>query len=167
MKNLSKTLKIASFATIIGLLGFSQTTVAAGPKVSRAQPTRIALKTDLRCEIEAFHDAAGTQPMQNGATLVNLDQMWVRVTVRNAGRLDASNFTSKANIIRDGQSVYSKQQALTVPAGFSASFPLVKVDTNNNSTVKATLSVDTGKNISELNELNNTCTFQVQSNKLH
>ena len=168
MKNFSKTLKIASLATLfVGLVGFSQTGVAAGPKISRAKTSRLSVRTDLRCQIEAFHDAAGTQPMANGATVINLDEMWVRVTVRNAGRIDANDFSSRANIIRDGQSVYTKQQALSIPAGFSTSFPMVKVDTHNQSTVKATLVVDTGKNVTELNELNNVCRFEVKSNKLH
>lgn len=162
-----KTLKIATVAAFVSLLGFSQTTDAAPPRAKIAKKTKLAFKTDLRCSIKGYYDAAGTKPIANGGHTINLDEMYVRITVENAGRLSAKGFTSSANVIKDGSSVYSNSQTFDLPPGFSMSFPLVKVDTHHSSLVKATLAVDTGKGINELNEKNNVCRFSVKSNKLH
>lgn len=162
-------LKKMTLASLVAFLGFSQIgTASAGPRVSRASKAqRIQLRTDLRCEVEAFRDAGATQSVANGATLVNLDHLYVRYTVRNAGRLAANGFNTRANAHLNANEVFTQQQVLDLPAGFSASFPLTKVNAYNSSTVKASLSVDTGSDVTETSELNNLCNFQVTSQKLH
>ncbi len=161
--------KKMTLASLVALLGFSQIgTATAGPRVSRAgKAQRIQLRTDLRCEVEAFRDAAATQPVANGSGLVNLDHLYVRYTVRNAGRLAAKGFNSRADAHLNGNQTFSQQQVLDLPPGFSATFPLTKVNANHTSTVKASLSVDTNKDVTETSELNNLCNFQVTSQKLH
>ena len=161
--------KKMTLASLVALLGFSQIgTAAAGPRASRvAKKQRIQLRTDLRCEVEAFRDPGATQRVANGSTVVNLDHLYVRYTVRNAGRLAANGFNSHANAHLNGSESFTQQQVLNLPPGFSASFPLTKVKAYHSSTVKASLSVDTGKDITEASEINNICKFQVTSQKLH
>jgi len=161
--------KKMTLASLVALLGFSQIgTASAGPRVSRtSKATKVQLRTDLRCKVEAFHDAGATQPVANGTTVVNLDHLYVRYTVHNAGRLAANGFSSHAKAHLNGSQTFTQQQVLSLPPGFSASFPLTKVNAHNTSTVKASLSVDTGKNITETSEVNNLCNFQVTSQKLH
>lgn len=166
-------LKMTTVAALVALIGFAQTTDAAPtrPKLNRSAKgiakSKIAVKTDLRCSIEGFYDAAATQPLPHGSHVVNLDEMYVRVTVHNAGKLAAKGFTSSAQVTKDGTSVYDNGHTFDLPAGFSMSFPLVKVDTHHNSTVNARLDVDTGNGIKELSERNNSCRFEVKSSKLH
>jgi hypothetical protein len=163
-------LKMTTAAALVALIGFAQTTDAAplNPKLNRsAKARKVALRTDLRCSIEGFYDAAATQPLPHGSHVVNLDEMYVRVTVHNAGRLAAKGFTSNAKVTKDGTSVYDNGHTFDLPAGFSMSFPLVKVDTHHNSTVNARLDVDTANGIKELSERNNSCRFEVKSSKLH
>lgn len=161
-------LKMTTAAALVALIGFAQTTAAAPlkRKLNRSAK-KISVRTDLRCSIEGFYDAAATQPLAHGSHVVNLDEMYVRVTVHNAGKLAAKGFTSDATVTKDGTNVYDNGHTFDLPAGFSMSFPLVKVDTHHNSTVKARLDVDTGNGIKELSERNNSCRFEVKSSKLH
>ncbi len=124
-------------------MGFASTSDAAPTRKGPARHGTPTLKTDLHCTIEAFKDAAGTQPLESHP--VNVTQMWLRLSVRNAGRLDARDVTSAFQVNRDGTTVYSLTQTTDLPAGFSTNFPLVKVNTHQTSTVTARIDVDTAR----------------------
>ncbi len=163
-----KALKLTIATALLALTGFAQTTDAAPARKGIARNAKkLVLKTDLRCSVEGFYDAQGTKPLANGAHPVNLDEMYVRVTVHNAGRMDAKGFTNSVKVNMDGAWVHDDGETFDLPAGFSMSFPMVKVDTHHSSSVIAVGRVDTDRNVSETSERNNSCRYSVKSNKLH
>ena len=163
-----KKLSLAAITTLVALLGYQATGEAAAPKVGRATSTvPVPVKPDLRCKVEAFFDAAATQPLQNNGTEINLGDVWVRASVRNASPVEAKAFSNTLSIVRNSSSVHESSPELTIPGGYTMMFPLVKVTVGHSGSMEATLKVDSDGEIGESNELNNLCTFKTKSNKLH
>ncbi len=162
-----KKLSLAVITTLVALLGYQATGEAAPAKAGRATSRTPVALGDLRCKIEAFRDAAGTQPLANNGSEVNLGEVWVRASVRNAGVGEAKAFSNTLSILRNGSSVHASSPELTIPGGYTMTFPMVKVGVGHTGSLEATLKVDVEGEIAESSEINNICTFKTKSNKLY
>jgi hypothetical protein len=161
-----KTLKLLSFASLfcIGALAPAAEATAARPTAGRALPRGpLTYKPDLRCSIQAFEDAAGMKPVANGQQLAyggGAPKLYVRVVLENAGKGDAKNFDTSVSIKNGGINAFSAAETLTIPGGLAKMYPLVPVNLpGTTNKVVAKISADTGSDVSEFNESNNSCTF--------
>ena len=181
MKTL-KLLALASFATFAGFAATAdadaalpkravKATKSTRPVARRGKATRIVAKPDLRCTIQAYKDAAGMQPVANGQALAwggGAPKVYIRVIVENGGAKDATNFKNVVSIKRNGSSIFSANETLTLPKGLAKMYPLVAVNLPGTSNqITANISADGTKTVSETNEYNNSCSFSVSASVVH
>lgn len=132
--------------------------------------TNLEVLPDLEVKVEAFEDAACTQPkaIANNGSIFQ-DAAWVRFTIKNKGAVAAANFVYKGVIDVDGNKVYNPDAAkMTLEANQTKQFPPVMVKLGGiTDIVTVKLLADIGNFIKETNEQNNIASFKFKSQVAH